>query len=222
MPSAAYSAELEKVMKKGKQTKELAPHVVIFVEGDTDEVLFKLLVAHYREVSTTPIRSCEIVNMKGVSRYASSKLLGKLDAEIITKAERKGMKVYGVCCSYDTDVFEGDEPSVVDWTKVRKSIMKLGIEEFCTVEVKSEIEDWLLDDLEGICKYLKLKDVPKTLKGSNGYAKLLGLFKRCGKVYVKGVSVADFIDFISIATIRSKRKSALSELERILNVKIPS
>lgn len=208
-------------MKKEKKTKELDPHVVIFVEGDTDDVLFKLLVAYYRKVSTTPIHSCEIVNMKGVSRYASSKLVGKLDAEIIPKTERKGMKVYGVCCSYDTDVFEGDEAPVVDWKKVRKSIMKLNIEEFCTVEVKSEIEDWLLDDLEGICKFLKLKENPKTLKGSNGYAKLLGLFKRCGKVYVKGESVIDFTDFISIAKIRNKRKSALSELERILNVTIP-
>lgn len=40
-----------------------------------------------------------------MSRYATSKILGKLDAEIIPRNDRKGKKVYGVCCSYDTDVF---------------------------------------------------------------------------------------------------------------------
>ena len=62
-----------------------------------------------------------------------------------------------------------------------KSILSLGIEEFCTVEVKSAIEDWLLDDLEGLCAFLKLKETPGAIKGANGYAKLLSLFKRCGK-----------------------------------------
>ncbi len=207
-------------MKKKKESKQLTPHVVIFVEGDTDEILFSRLVAYYRNVSTTPIHSCEVQNMKGVSRYASSKFVGKLDADIIPKAERKGMKVYGVCCSYDTDVFEDDESPVVDWSKLKKSIMRLGIEEFCTVEVKSAIEDWLLDDLEGLCAFLKQKEVPKSLKGSNGYAKLLNLFKRSGKVYAKGTSVEDFIDCLSIEKIRNRRKAALSELERILNVTI--
>ncbi len=130
--------------------------------------------------------------MKGVSRYASSKLVGKLDSEIILKSKRKGMKVYGVCCSYDTDVFEEDESLIIDWKELRKSIMRLGIEEFCTVEVKSAIEDWLLDDLEGLCKFLKQKEVPNE----------------------------DFIDCLSMEKIRNKRKAALSELEKILNVTI--
>ena len=62
-----------------------------------------------------------------------------------------------------------------------KSILSLGIEEFCTVEVKSAIEDWLLDDLEGLCAFLKSKETPGAIKGANGYAKLLSLFKRCDK-----------------------------------------
>lgn len=57
-------------------------------------------------------------------------------------------------------------------------------------------------------------------KGINGYAKLLNLFKRSGKIYAKGVSIEDFIDYLNIEKIRNKRKAALSELERILNVTI--
>lgn len=207
-------------MKKGK-AKDLKPHVVIFVEGDTDVVLFGRLVAYYRKVSTTPVHSCEIQNLKGVSRYASSKFVGKLQGEIIPKAEKKGEKVYAVCCSYDTDVFEDEESPIVDWKKIKKSILRLGIEQFCTVEVKSAIEDWLLDDLEGLCTFLKLKEMPKNIKGNNGYAKLLTLFKRCGKVYTKGLSIEDFLEAISIEKIRKTRKTALADLEAVLNVNLP-
>ncbi len=206
-------------MKKGK-AKDLKPHVVIFVEGDTDVVLFGHLLDYYRKVSTTPVHSCEIQNLKGVSRYASSKFVGKLQSEIIPRAEKKGEKVYAVCCSYDTDVFEDEESPIVDWNKIKKSILRLGIEQFCTVEVKSAIEDWLLDDIEGLCSFLKLKDVPRNIKGNNGYAKLLTLFKRCGKVYTKGLSIEDFLNAISMEKIRKARKTALAELEVVLNVSI--
>ncbi len=197
------------------------PHVVIFVEGDTDEVFFNRLLKFYRCQSLTPINSCEVQNMKGVGRYASSKFTGKLSADIIPKNERKGRKIYGVCCSYDTDVFEDEETSIADWKKVRKAVARLGIEKFCIVEVKSAIEDWLLDDLEGLCSFLKMKSCPTSLKGDNGYAKMSALFKRGGKVYAKGMSVTDFIDSLNIGKIRDKRKDALTEIERLLRVNLP-
>ena len=207
-------------MGKGKST-DLKPRVVIFVEGDTDEVFFNRLISYYRSVSTTAVNNCEIHNLKGVCRYASSKLAGKLQTEIIPKAERKGEKIYAVCCSYDTDVFDDEEVPLVDWKKLEKSVLRLGVEFFCQIEVKSAIEDWLLDDLDGLCAHLKQKEVPKQLKGSNGYQKLLALFKRSGKVYTKGSSVGDFIDAINIAKIRSTRSASLSGLEIVLNVSIP-
>lgn len=80
-------------------------HVVIFVEGDTDKLFFDRLVQYYRQTSTTPVASCEVRNLHGVSRYAS-KLTGKLQGQIIPAAAKKGMEVKAVCCSYDTDVFE--------------------------------------------------------------------------------------------------------------------
>lgn len=208
-------------MKKRKESIKQTPHVVIFVEGETDEVFFNRLLSYYNKTSITPLFSYEIQNLRGVSRYASSKFVGKLEAEIIPKCHRKGMKVYGVCCSYDTDVFDTDESPIINWQRLKKSILRLGVEEFCRIEVEYAIEDWLLDDIEGLCRYLKMKNGPKSMKGVTGYAKILNLFKQSGKVYVKGISVESFIDLLDIRKIRNKRKSALSELERILNVTIP-
>lgn len=43
------------------------PHIVIFVEGDTDQIFFEGLLEYYRKHSSTSIHSCEVKNLKGVS-----------------------------------------------------------------------------------------------------------------------------------------------------------
>jgi hypothetical protein len=196
----------------------LKPHIVIFVEGDTDKIFFDALLNFYRSHSATPLHSCEVRNLKGVSRY-TSKVTGKLQNEICPNANKKGLEVKAVCCSYDTDVFEFAERPVVDWGKVEREVKRLGIEEFCQIRVKSMIEDWLLDDMDGICRYLRLSPVQK-LVGTSGYVKIQQLFKCANKVYLKGISIKAFIDDIDLAIIQNHRKQMLMELERLLNVSI--
>ena len=45
-----------------KQNENGQLQVVLFVEGDTDEVLFKALIDYYRSVSTTELNPCKICN----------------------------------------------------------------------------------------------------------------------------------------------------------------
>jgi len=66
--------------------------VVIFVEGDTDEVLFKALIEYYRIVSKTELRPCKICNLRGVTRY-TSKLIAKL-SDLFSRAKRVYQKGY--------------------------------------------------------------------------------------------------------------------------------
>ena len=65
-------------------------HVVIFVEGDTDKLLFDALMRYYRQQYSAGIASCEVRNLHGVSRYMS-KVSGKLRNQIIPTVEKKGM-----------------------------------------------------------------------------------------------------------------------------------
>ena len=153
-------------MVKKKQTQQ-PPHVLIFVEGDTDEVFFKNLIDYYASVSTSPLLPYDVCNLKGVTRY-SSKLLAKLRNEYLPTARTNGYVIKTVCCSYDTDVFEVKQPQIVKWDAIGKSVKRMGIEEFIRIGVKSSIEDWILDDLSGICFYLHLKRAPAALKGING------------------------------------------------------
>lgn len=139
-----------------KQSESKSWQVVLFVEGETDEVFFKALIDYYKTVSKTELCPCRIYNLRGVTRY-SSKLLAKLKNEFLPDAKNKGYKIKTACCSYDTDVFEKRNPLLVDWNALKKAVKRMGIEEFVQLGIKSSIEDWLLYDQIGICRFLGRK-----------------------------------------------------------------
>ena len=192
-------------------------HVVIFVEGDTDKLLFDALVRYYRQQYGSSIASCEVRNLHGVSRYMS-KVSGKLRNQIIPAAQKKGLEVKAVCCSYDTDVFEYAERPVVDWPRVEAEVRRMGISNFCQVKVEQMIEDWLLDDMDGLCAFLKLKHRPAKVHGSSGYERLKSLYKAAGQVYVKGFGADGLVAALNMAVIRQRRASALRQLETLLGI----
>ena len=192
-------------------------HVLIFVEGDTDEVFFKALIDYYASVSSNKLLPYDVCNLKGVTRY-SSKLLAKLKNEYLPTAKTGSYKIKTVCCSYDTDVFEVKQPQIVKWDAIGKSVKRMGIDEFIRVGVKSSIEDWILDDMHGICNFLRLKQVPSSLKGINGYQKLLDLYNKARKTYKKGYETKELINALDMSAIRNKRQDVLAPLERALGV----
>ena len=101
-------------------------HVLIFVEGDTDEVFFIALIDYYASVSSNKLLPYDVCNLKGVTRY-SSKLLAKLKNEYLPTAKLGSYKIKTVCCSYDTDVFEVKQPQIVKWDAIGKSVKRMGI-----------------------------------------------------------------------------------------------
>ena len=192
-------------------------HILIFVEGDTDEVFFKALIDYYASVSSNKLLPYDVCNLKGVTRY-SSKLLAKLKNEYLPTAKLGSYKIKTVCCSYDTDVFEVKQPQIVKWDAIGKSVKRMGIDEFIRVGVKSSIEDWILDDMHGICNFLRLKQVPSSLKGINGYQKLLDLYNKACKTYKKGYETKELITALDMSAIRNKRQDVLAPLEEALGV----
>lgn len=191
--------------------------IIIFVEGDTDEVFFKALLDYYKSSSQAALTPCEVINLKGVTRY-TSKLLAKLRNEILPEAKKKNTSIQTICCTYDTDVFEVRNPLIVNWNSIRSKIKRMGVESFIRIGVSSSIEDWMLDDLEGICSYLKLKQIPKSLKGTDGNAKICDLYSRARKIYTKGYSAREMISSLNFSVIRDNRLSSLQELEKALCV----
>lgn len=193
--------------------------VIIFVEGDTDEVFFKQLLQYYSEESTTPLLPCKICNLRGVTRY-STKLQAKLKNDFVPTARQKNVSIEAVCCSYDTDVFDVCNPMIVNWSSLRQSVLKMGVKVFLQLGIRSSIEDWILCDLSGVCAFLKLKDIPKSLKGDNGNEKLTYLYSRVNKVYQKGYQTKALISGLDMSVIREENKAVLKNLEIILGVSL--
>ena len=191
--------------------------VILFVEGDTDEVFFKRLLQYYSGESTTPLLPCKICNLHGITRY-STKLQAKLKNDFVPAAKQKNVSIEAVCCSYDTDVFDAGNPMIVNWETLRHSVLRMGVKGFVQLGIKSSIEDWILCDLSGICGFLKLKDVPKSLKGTSGNGKLMDLYAGANKVYQKGFQAKGLIAALDMAIIREKNKGVLKELENVLGV----
>lgn len=202
-----------------KQKDNKAQRIVIFVEGDTDEIFFKAMLEYYKSISQTELMPCEVCNLKGVTRY-TSKLLAKLKNEILPDAKSKNINIQTVCCSYDTDVFEVRNPLMVNWDTIRKSVKRMGVENFIRIGVRSSIEDWILDDMEGICSYLNLKQIPKSLKGADGNAKLCDLYSKARRTYSKGYATREMIKTLDLSKIRAKRLMVLQELEQALHVNV--
>lgn len=202
-----------------KQKDNKAQRIIIFVEGDTDEVFFKAMLEYYKSISQTELMPCEVCNLKGVTRY-TSKLLAKLKNEILPDAKSKKINIQTVCCSYDTDVFEVRNPLMVNWDTIRKSVKRMGVENFIRIGVRSSIEDWILDDMEGICSYLNLKQIPKSLKGADGNAKLCDLYSKARRTYSKGYATREMIKTLDLSKIRAKRLMVLQELEQALHVNV--
>jgi hypothetical protein len=202
-----------------KHEKSLPSRIVIFVEGDTDELLFKALLDYYKSISPSGLQPCMVCNLRGVTRY-TSKLLAKLQNEYLPDARKNGYTIQTVCCSYDTDVFEKGNPLIINWGVLKKSVHRLGISTFIQIGVHDSIEDWILDDMEGVSRFLKLKETPKSLKGRDGYEKMLDLYGRARKLYQKGYATRELIAVLNMDVIRRKRRDALALLEEAIGVQV--
>lgn len=75
--------------------------------------------------------------------------------------------------------------------------------------------------MHGVSNFLRLKQVPSSLKGMNGYQKLLDLYNKARKTYKKGYETKELIDALDMCTIRNKRINVLAPLEEALGVVMP-
>ena len=73
----------------------------------------------------------------------------------------------------------------------------------------------------GVCNFLRLKQVPPSLKGMNGYQKLQDLYNKARKTYKKGYETKELVDALDKSVIRNKRIDVLAPLEEALGVVMP-
>lgn len=123
--------------------------ILIFVEGDTETTFYKALLSSLRplcEGGQFDLKKIETRNLKGIGNY-KKRILRVVAKEMLPSYPDVEFEVF-IC--YDTDVFEFSRKPLVDWEEVKKELKSKGIKKVTFIEAKTSIEDWFLNDLEGL------------------------------------------------------------------------
>lgn len=204
-------------MTKKKATTKSDNIKVIFVEGDADEIIIDKLISYYR--SNGFKKQIKIINTHG---FPDEKKMRQGLTKIIM-CSKNPVEFEAVVCEYDTDIFAKRIQQEPDWKKVEKNLKQNNnVTRFCRIQAKTSIEDWMLDDLEGLLKALDLPLNTKP-KGQYGQDKVKALFRRKNIVYDrhKGrLKIKQYLDKLDIAKIREARKKELKEFEGVLGISI--
>ncbi|WP_425059094.1 hypothetical protein SCACP_37580 [Sporomusa carbonis] len=191
--------------------------VAIFIEGDTESEFYSKLLEELHSFAPDKrfqVEKVIIRNLKGIGNY-KSRAKRVFEKEIV--ARNVGI-VFTVILCYDTDVFDYSANPPVVWSEVEQELKKLGAVKIVHIKAKRSIEDWFLFDKEGILQYLGLPadtHVPQTGGGNT----LKTLFKKAGKVYVKGSSTKGFIDSLDVKLIMGSVCSELKNMCKELGIK---
>ena len=187
--------------------------LVVFVEGQMEEVFYDIMIKHLIGTSSeVPIGICKVENVKGVGNYT-------LKAPNIFKNQilrDYPDTIFSVICAYDSDVFEFSPKPPVNWKIAEKRLKEYGAKKVTHIKAVRMIEDWFLMDMDGLCRYLGLTKVPK-IKGNTGFKKISDLFEKRNRIYVKG-SQSDFQSFLNYQLLYNKLEKELSPLRKLLFV----
>lgn len=190
--------------------------IIIYTEGETENEFYNALLEEIKKVNKIDKFSADkIVKqcLKGIAKF-DKKLLKKFEYDIKTKY--KGYELIVYLC-YDTDVFDFNAKPPVRWNEVDLKLKLLGAKNVYHIKTEKCIEDILLIDILGICKYLNIPLV-KRVNGQNGVEKMKNLFMRGNRIYQKGFSCEGFINSLDISLIlRCKQEMFESLIKELLN-----
>lgn len=136
--------------------------------------------------------------------------------------EAECIKKYGVrnewevFLCYDTDNYKNEISQFQegDWKDLRGKLSKA--KKVVDLAAAADIEDVLLVDLSGICKFIDAADITiDKLSGRKGSAKMKQLYRGCGKSYHKGERARPMIDSLDKQKIIDSRILPLNELEKV-------
>lgn len=192
-------------------------HILLFIEGETEEVLFPAIIQYYRSNYNCQEVEFHYKNLRGIGNY-KSKAKGILQ-ETINKVKRGNGILKVVICSYDSDVFDYSHNPPIDWKLLKKKLEDITkAKNIVLMPSIQSIEDWLLSDMEGLCNYLKAKK-PRNLPGKNGHEKIKHLFKLYNKVYYKGYDSENIVARLDIGKIVKAHEAELNPIREALGIK---
>lgn len=129
--------------------------------------------------------------------------------------------LWRVFLCYDTDAYKYEVSPYYegDWKDLREKIGK--VKEIVDLAAAADIEDVLLVDFEGVCKYIGAEKLDRSLlKGRKGSSKMKALFRAYGKTYHKGERAQNLIESLDLQKIIDSDILPLKQIEAIFQQKM--
>ncbi|SDG46888.1 hypothetical protein [Desulfosporosinus hippei] len=194
--------------------------IVIFIEGETEIDFYNRLIRQLHSFAPEQrFRVDELIirNLKGIGNYKNR---AKRVLKEIMSSRNAGINYTVVLC-YDTDVFDFSANPPVVWSEVEQQLKASGANKIIHVKAKRSIEDWFLYDVKGVLRYLRLPETSKIPK-TGGADTIKALFKKAGKVYIKGSATKGFVETLDIKVIMTLICHDLKKLCKELGIKCSS
>ncbi|WP_066498770.1 hypothetical protein [Abyssisolibacter fermentans] len=189
--------------------------IIIFVEGETDAEIYQEIKIFLRRKNGNrefDFKKIVVKNLKGIGNFKN-----KASGYCKKLLQENPNIDFTVFLCYDTDVFGAHKKPPIDRKKIEKSLRELKVNNVYHIKAKKSIEDWILCDIKGLKRHLRLPEKTK-VTGLNGYEKLCNLFKKANKVYSKGSKVSGLVKSLDIEKITCNNCSSIKELCKILEV----
>jgi len=194
--------------------EEYSRGIAFIMEGTTEKVFYRSFLKWISENNQCIFERGEDLNNADIYfdwDNGNEKILIKFNVVgAVTQVSNSG-KWFSTKCAgaykipwkvflcYDTDNYDDDISKFYqdDWKVLRGDIKKAKAEEIIDLAASADIEDIMLCDLNGICRFLNIS-IPNELKGRKGKAKMKGLYRSCGNTYHEGdraeglISTLDF------------------------------
>lgn len=132
----------------------------------------------------------------------------------INSCAKKYKIPWDVYLCYDTDNSANDITKFYqdDWKLLRDSIKGAKAKTIVDMAARADIEDVMLVDLAGVCKFLNTT-IPEKLVGRKGKAKMKALYRSVGKTYHEGDRVSDMVETLDFDKIMKDGPIPLDVLE---------
>jgi len=172
--------------------------LVLFYEGETDELFYRKLLQHFRNhYFGGRLDGVEIVHrlISTITKF-ETKLLAVFKNEILPN--HADQEIHVLLC-HDHDVFLGNANPPVNWKRVETELMDMGAASVDHISADPAIEEVFALDCDNIRKWLKSKK--KGPSKGNGYEWLKSVFKEAERVYYKGGRAESLIAVLNMETI---------------------
>ena len=182
--------------------------LTIFVEGETDELFFRLLVSILFQTAHKKPWDKErliFVSLDGICNAEA------IIRDSILEIPNKDRFSDSVCLIHDTDAFEYQKKPPVHFERVER-VAKENHCGFFPVPITHNIEDMIAFSLQEIRKYLGVPESFVLPKGCDGLTVLKKLHKEVGRFYVKGHKSEGLLRCLDYPSISKKYCSALKPL----------